>query len=138
MEIRKFKMLEDAFAAGFKIDLGNGEYGRADVIPKLKLWKCCGCGAPSPDRKRSCDCVTDCLYRDNEQATKIDPRTYDVKCFDLAEAFLEDSPHLATARRTQELAALIQTTIEDWLDHEQSNYEPPDPPGWEGGFADNH
>lgn len=23
----------------------------------------------------------------------------------------------------------------DWL---IENYEPPDPPGWEGGFADNH
>lgn len=65
-------------------------------------------------------------------------KTYDTKCFDLAEAFLEDSLHLATAKRTQELAALIQTTIEDWLDHEQNNYEPPDPPGFEGGFAPNH
>lgn len=67
----------------------------------------------------------------------MNPKTC-AKCYDLAETFLEDSPHLATAKRTEELSALIQTTIEDWLDREQSNYEPPDPPGWEGGFADNH
>lgn len=64
--------------------------------------------------------------------------TYDSKCFDLAEAFLDDAPHLATTSRTEELAALLQRTIEDWIEYEQSNYEPPDPPGWEGGFAPNH
>ena len=63
---------------------------------------------------------------------------YDTKCFDLAEAFLEDSPHLATAKRTDELAQLIQTTIEDFIASEEQNYEPPSPPGWEGGFAENH
>jgi hypothetical protein len=65
-------------------------------------------------------------------------KTYDSSCYDLAERFLEDSPHLNTERRKDELAALIQSTIEGWIEHEQSNYEPPDPPGWEGGFAENH
>lgn len=64
--------------------------------------------------------------------------TYDTKCFDLAEAFLEDQPHLATEKRTDRLAARIQEAIEEWIAHEQSNYEPPDPPGFEGGFAANH
>lgn len=65
-------------------------------------------------------------------------KNYDTKCYDLAEAFLEDTPHLATATRTDELAALIQSTIEGYIAHEERNYEPPDPPGFEAGFADNH
>ena len=27
---------------------------------------------------------------------------------------------------------------EVWLENYVKNYEPPDPPGWEGGFAENH
>jgi hypothetical protein len=65
-------------------------------------------------------------------------QTYDSKCFDLAEAFLQDELHLDTFKRTEALAALIQQTIEDFIKYEKDNYEPPDPPGWEGGFADNH
>jgi hypothetical protein len=65
-------------------------------------------------------------------------KTYDTKCYDLAEAFLEDQPHLNNDRRRDELAALIQSAVEDWINFEDSNYEPPDPPGWEGGFAANH
>ena len=65
-------------------------------------------------------------------------KNYDTKCYDLAEAFLEDEPHLATTKRTCELAELIQKTIEDFITHEKSNYEPPDPPGWQGGFTSNH
>lgn len=53
---------------------------------------------------------------------------YDTKCFDLAEAFLSDTPHLATTDRTDELAALIQRTIEDFIADAERNYEPPDPP----------
>ena len=64
--------------------------------------------------------------------------TYDSKCFDLAETFLEDVPAINTYRRVDELAALIQQTIEAYIAHEQDNYEPLDPPGWEGGFAPNH
>lgn len=63
---------------------------------------------------------------------------YDTKCYDLAEAFLEDEPHLATTKRMCELAELIQMTIEDYIASERRNYEPSDPPGWEGGFAPNH
>ena len=64
--------------------------------------------------------------------------SYDQKCFDLAEAFLSDEPHLATAKRTNELAQIIQSAIEDFITYEQANYEPPDPPGFEAGFAENH
>lgn len=28
-----------------------------------ETWKCCGCGAPSPSRVRSCDCATGVLFR---------------------------------------------------------------------------
>lgn len=65
-------------------------------------------------------------------------KTYDTACFDLAESFLSDHPHLATTTRTDELASLIQSMIEGWIAYENGNYEPPDPPGFEGGFADNH
>lgn len=65
--------------------------------------------------------------------------TYDTKCFDLAEAFLSDAPHLATHDRADELAALIQRTIEEFIAHAQSNYEPAQHgDAWAGGFAENH
>ena len=64
--------------------------------------------------------------------------SYDPKCYDLAEAFLEDVPHLNSDARRDELAQLIQSVIEDFIALEQSNYEPPDPPGFEAGFAENH
>ena len=63
---------------------------------------------------------------------------YDPKCFDLAEDFLDDHPHLANDRRVEELAQVIQRAIEGYIADEQSNYEPPDPPGFEAGVADNH
>lgn len=63
---------------------------------------------------------------------------YDTKCYDLAEAFLEDTPHLNTEKNRDELAQLIQTTIEDQVQHLERNYEPADPPGFEAGFAANH
>lgn len=63
---------------------------------------------------------------------------YDLKCYDLAEDFLGDEPHLNTEKRRDELAQIIQTAIEDFISSEQSNYEPPDPAGFEGGFAANH
>ena len=63
---------------------------------------------------------------------------YDTKCYDLAEAFLEDEPHLNTDKRRDMLAQIIQTSIEDYIACERDNYEPPDPPGFEGGFAPNH
>lgn len=39
---------------------------------------------------------------------------YDTKCYDLAAAFLEDSPG-ATEQHRDKLAQHIQSTIEDWL-----------------------
>lgn len=54
---------------------------------------------------------------------------FDTKCYDLAEAFLEDEPHLNTEGRRNELAQLIQTTIDDFIACERGDYEPPD--GWD-------
>lgn len=65
-------------------------------------------------------------------------KTFDSKCYDLASEFLEGEPGLFTDARCNELAALIQQTIEDFIADANRNYEPPDPPGFEGGFADNH
>lgn len=28
-----------------------------------QAWKCAGCGAPSPNRVRACDCPTECLFQ---------------------------------------------------------------------------
>lgn len=65
-------------------------------------------------------------------------KTYDTKSYDLAESFLSDTPHLWTKDRVHRLALEIQTTIEDFIADEDRNYEPPDPPGFEAGFAENH
>jgi hypothetical protein len=64
--------------------------------------------------------------------------SYDSKCADLADHFLQDEPRLWNDRRTAELAQVIQNAVELYIAYEKSNYEPPDPPGWEGGFAENH
>lgn len=65
-------------------------------------------------------------------------KLFDIKCYDLASAFLEDEPGLFTDRYCRELAAEIQQLIEDFITDARANYEPSDPPGFEGGFADNH
>lgn len=66
-------------------------------------------------------------------------KLYDVKCSDLAELFLQDHPHLWTKDRVHRLALDIQQSIEDFIEDEQNNYEPPDRgDAWTGGFADNH
>ena len=67
-----------------------------------------------------------------------DKTSYDARCYELAELFLEDQPHLNNERRRDELAQAIQRAIEEYIGEEDRNYEPPDPPGWEGGFAENH
>lgn len=36
-------------------------------------WKCCGCGKPSPNRERVCDCPTNCVSQGNRSAWKVDP-----------------------------------------------------------------
>ncbi len=43
---------------------------------------------------------------------------YDVKCFDLATAFLEDHYNPVPVVKAQELAQVIQDAIEDWLQGE--------------------
>lgn len=65
-------------------------------------------------------------------------KTYDAKCFDLAESFLEDEPHFNTEAKRHALALRIQEAIEDFMDAARDNYEPSDPPGFEAGFAANH
>ena len=63
--------------------------------------------------------------------------TYNPLCYDLAEAALEDEWFNSEQHRAK-LAALIQSTIESYIDNNRPDYEPSDPPGWEGGFAENH
>lgn len=65
-------------------------------------------------------------------------KSYDPKCRDIAEFFLEDEPHLNTFNRQDDLAATIQQAIEGWFQKAKSNYEPPPSPGFEAGFAENH
>lgn len=65
-------------------------------------------------------------------------QTFDSKCYDLASTFLEDEPNLFSHDGCTELASRIQQTIEDFIEEARRNYEPPDPRGWEGGFAENH
>lgn len=66
-------------------------------------------------------------------------KTYDTASYDLAESFLQDVPNLWTKDRVHRLALEIQQTIEDFIEDEQRNYEPPDRgDAWSGGFADNH
>ncbi len=64
--------------------------------------------------------------------------TFEQKCRDLAEEALEDEAGLSNDRRICALAQIIQHVIEAYIVTERDNYEPPDPPGFEGGFADNH
>lgn len=64
--------------------------------------------------------------------------SYDSRCFDLAAAFLEDEMHLFTEKNNVALAQVIQDAIEEFIAGARDNYEPPDPPGFEGGFAANH
>ena len=47
------------------------------------------------------------------RVTDMAANSFDHKCYDLAEAFLEDTPHLNTVTRRMALAALIQFTIDD-------------------------
>jgi hypothetical protein len=70
---------------------------------------------------------------------KTPAKTYDTKCWELADLFLGDHPHLHDDARIDELAAFIQQTIEDFIAHENANYEPRETgDAWTGGFADNH
>lgn len=42
-------------------------------------------------------------------------QTFDPRCYDLAELFLEDEHQLGTADNIEELAAVLQTTIENFI-----------------------
>lgn len=35
----------------------------AERVARQDAWKCSNCGRPHPDRVRSCDCPTGCLFR---------------------------------------------------------------------------
>ena len=52
---------------------------------------------------------------------------YDSKCWELADAFLSDVPHLATVQRIEELSGLIQQTIESYIKHAEDNYDGGEP-----------
>ena len=53
--------------------------------------------------------------------------TFDKKCYELAEHFLEDEPALNLKANKEELAASIQAAIEDWFEMVRSKErdEPP-------------
>ncbi len=67
--------------------------------------------------------------------------SYDEKCYELALAVLDEkhTQHIYTGKNADELAELIQNTVENFIAEKLDNYEPPDDPvAWSGGFADNH
>jgi hypothetical protein len=63
--------------------------------------------------------------------------TFDPKCYDLASLFLEDESG-TNEKHCNDLAATIQGAIESWIEEYRARSEPIDPPGFEGGFAENH
>ena len=67
-------------------------------------------------------------------------KSYDSKCWDLADAFLSDEPHLHDTDRIGKLALKIQEAIEDFVETENDNYDGgPDPMrGVEFPFAENN
>jgi len=66
-------------------------------------------------------------------------KTYDAKCFDLGEFFLEDEPGLNTEANRRALAIEVQEAIESFIADKRRNYEPPDPMrGVKFPFAENH
>jgi hypothetical protein len=52
-------------------------------------------------------------------------KTYDSKVYDLADAFLRDTETLFTMDCCHRLAAHIQQEIEDWIQFELDQREPP-------------
>ena len=47
-------------------------------------------------------------------------KTYDTKCYELAEHFLSDEPEINDESNRRDLAAFIQTAIEDWITDAQA------------------
>lgn len=71
--------------------------------------------------------------------TDMVDKVADLKCYELAVHFLGDEPHLNEPDRLEQLTLLIQQTIEDFITHENDNYEPKETgDAWSGGFAENH
>jgi hypothetical protein len=50
-------------------------------------------------------------------------KTYDEKCYRLAEQFLEDEPELYTMDKCHHLACAIQQAVEDFIESERSTLE---------------
>jgi hypothetical protein len=50
--------------------------------------------------------------------------TYDVKCYALAEAFLEDEAGINSRRQVDDLAKTIQSAIENWIEEERFKQDP--------------
>jgi hypothetical protein len=50
--------------------------------------------------------------------------TFDPKCYELAEAFLEDETGMGSEADLNDLATEIQNTIENWIEHARSFNEP--------------
>lgn len=48
---------------------------------------------------------------------------YDIKCLDLAAVFLSDVPDIDNPANRDELAQLIQTTVEDWISYQEGPCE---------------
>ena len=50
-------------------------------------------------------------------------KSFDTRCFDLAEVFLSSSPLRDVPGKADELASEIQQCIEDWLEGEEARAE---------------
>ena len=50
--------------------------------------------------------------------------TFDPKCYELAEAFLEDETGMGSEADLNNLASEIQNTIENWIERARSFNEP--------------
>jgi hypothetical protein len=45
--------------------------------------------------------------------------TFDPKCYELAKTFLADHPTINIERNIDELAGIIQTEIDDWIERRE-------------------
>jgi hypothetical protein len=51
------------------------------------------------------------------------PMSYDTRCYELAEAFLTDTPDINNEKNRDELAQRIQQTAEDWIQYNEGPCE---------------
>lgn len=67
-----------------------------------------------------------------------DPRTFHIEADKdgllIVNDYGEDMTPARRFLRFRDAEAFLSAMVESWL----NNYEPPDPPGFEAGFADNH